>query len=370
VNFKADCTIDESQNIDLVIEVADTGIGIEEDKIDFIFEDFAQEEMSTTRKFGGTGLGLSIVKKLIELHKGTIVCVSKKNQGTTVTCHIPYQSGDEKLVKTEAPFQLHIPEEIRNLNFLIVDDEEYNRLLFKTILDRWKVKHIEVANGMDALETLKTNHFDLLFMDARMPGIDGLKATQFIRNEMKISEKEMPVICISAAAVNEDWEKYRQAGMNTFLPKPFTEETLLSTILFVTGGNESGPIAERPAEERIDLPDSGKITLQNLYHIAGGDEQFVKQMLDSFIESTRKGLKEMQEAVQSGNIDSVAELAHKMSPPCRHLGASELSNMLKKIEESSRKKIDMKSIEIMSAEASLEFEAVSILIEEHIAKIS
>ena len=80
---------------------------------------------------------------------------------------------------------------------------------------------------------LKTKRFDLLFMDARMPGIDGLKATQFIRNEMNITESEMPVICISAATVNEDWQKYRNAGMNAFLPKPFTEEILLTTILSV-----------------------------------------------------------------------------------------------------------------------------------------
>ena len=93
------CVKKESEEIELILEVVDTGIGIEESKIDFIFEDFTQEEMSTTRKYGGTGLGLSIVKKLIELHNGTLICVSRKNQGTTITCHIPYLTGDEKLIK-------------------------------------------------------------------------------------------------------------------------------------------------------------------------------------------------------------------------------------------------------------------------------
>ena len=87
VHFSVNCIKKESSEIELVLEVTDTGIGIDESKIDFIFEDFTQEEMSTSRKYGGTGLGLSIVKKLIELHNGTIECVSRKNQGTKITCH-------------------------------------------------------------------------------------------------------------------------------------------------------------------------------------------------------------------------------------------------------------------------------------------
>jgi signal transduction histidine kinase/DNA-binding NarL/FixJ family response regulator len=369
VIFSVECIEKEHEEIELVLEVKDTGIGIEEGKIDFIFEDFTQEEMSTTRKYGGTGLGLSIVKKLIELHNGKLICESRKNQGTTITCHIPYRKGDEKLIKKESEPLLYIPEEVRNLEILIVDDEEYNRLLFKTILDRWKANHTEVSNGMEALELLKSKRFDLLFMDARMPGIDGLKATQFIRNEMHIPESEMPVICISAAAVNEDWQKYHNAGMNAFLPKPFSETTLLTTILSVIKDYESVSGISQTAEEKTDSPINKKINLDNLYHITGGDEQFVKQMLVSFIESTKKGLEEMKEAVRTEGLDTIAELAHKMLPPCRHIGASELSNLLKKIEENAKNKVDLHDLEEMIETSIREFEAVSILIEEQIAKI-
>ncbi len=83
------------------MEFSDTGIGIDESKLNAIFEDFTQAEMSTTRKYGGTGLGLSIVKKLVELQGGTIDLKSKKNKGTTIVCRIPFSKGDEKLVKTD-----------------------------------------------------------------------------------------------------------------------------------------------------------------------------------------------------------------------------------------------------------------------------
>ncbi len=194
VQFSLDCIKKDSDEIELVIKVSDTGIGIEESKINFIFEDFTQEEMITTRKYGGTGLGLSIVKKLIELHNGTIECTSRKNKGTKICCHIPYMTGNEKNIRKDVEPPLYIPEEIRGLKILIVDDEKYNRLLFKTILERWKVVYHEAVNGMEALELLKTERYNLVFMDARMPGIDGLKTTEFIRNEMKITKSDMPVI--------------------------------------------------------------------------------------------------------------------------------------------------------------------------------
>lgn len=360
----------QSVEIDLVIEVVDTGIGIDESKLKYIFEDFTQEEMSTARKYGGTGLGLSIVKKLVELQNGSINCISRKNQGTRVECHIPYLTGDIKEIKPEIQPPLYIPEEIRNLRILIADDEEYNRLLFKMILDRWDVKYRAVGSGTEVLELLKTNRFDLLFMDVRMPGIDGFKATKIIRGEMNINESEMPVICISAVSVNDFLEKYREAGMNAFLPKPFTEEMLLTTIISVIKDYPHDSVTEKVSEEKIISAVTTKISLQNLYHLSGGDEQFVKQMLVSFTDTTEKGLKEMQEASISGQIEQVAELAHKLSPPCRHIGASDLADFLKKIEEGIRTKDDSKLIEKLITESVREYEIVNELIIEHIGKIS
>jgi CheY-like chemotaxis protein/HPt (histidine-containing phosphotransfer) domain-containing protein len=283
---------------------------------------------------------------------------------------MPYHKGDEKQIKKEIEPPLYIPEEIKKLNILIVDDEEYNRLLFKTILGRWKVKFNEVTNGMEALELLKTDRFDLLFMDARMPGLDGLKTTQFIRNEMKIRESEMPVICISAATVSDDWPKYEKAGINAFLPKPFTEEMLLTTILSVI--RDYAQVTETDTDgkkEPANIPDS-KIDLHNLYHISGGDEKFVKQMLLSFVETTEKGLKVMQEAVISSQMQTAAEIAHKLSPPCRHIGAVHLCNYLKEIENNIRNNNLNGSVEKLTLEACAEFAVVREVLKSHIGKIS
>ena len=359
----------QTDEIELVMEFIDTGIGIDESKSDFIFEDFTQAEMSTTRRYGGTGLGLSIVKKLVELHNGRIDFKSRKNQGTKITCVIPCLIGDEKELIRDVESPLIIPEEIRKLKILIVDDEEYNRLLFKTILDRWKIEYHEAVNGMEALEMVKTGQYDLLFMDILMPGIDGLKATQVIRNELKINESEMPVVCMTAASTNSSPDKYKEAGMNAFLPKPFTEKILLTVILSVIKDNSLFAIADTGNEKINKTVDNAKINLKNLYHLSGGDEQFVKQMLVTFIETTRSGLKDVREAFKSGQLESVNSLSHKLLPPCRHIGATDLYNLLRKIEESSSDKVNIEEVEELIRESLMEFENVSDFLKKHIAKI-
>jgi signal transduction histidine kinase/DNA-binding NarL/FixJ family response regulator len=370
VHFSVKCPRKKSGDIELVLEVIDTGIGIDEKKIDSIFEDFTQAEMSTTRKYGGTGLGLSIVKKLVELHNGTIECKSKKSVGSHITCRLPYQTGDEKHIKGDAIPVLYVPEEISKLKILIVDDEEYNRLLFKTILNRWNTKCDEAGNGLDAIEMVKKDHYDLLFMDARMPGLDGLNATQIIREELKIKPEALPVICISAASLNDDWEIYEKAGMNAFLEKPFTEEMLMTTILDVM--KDIAPVQTPAAQTGIKVTDSNnnRINLHNLIHIAGGDAQFTKQMLVAFLETTTRGLQEMNEAVNTDQWKAVGELAHKLLPPSRHIGASDLTSLLRKIEESIKNSVDSTTIVTLTKEASGEFQAIRDLLNEEIAKIS
>lgn len=370
VNFNITCIKNETSEIELVLEVTDTGIGIDENKLEYIFEDFTQEEMSTTRKFGGTGLGLSIVKRLIELHSGSIECKSKKNKGTQIICHIPYLAGNENQVKTDVEQPIYVPDELKNLNVLIVDDEEYNRMLFRTIFNRWRVKFREAASGADALVILKSERFDLVFMDARMPGMDGLKTTQYIRDELNIRESEMPVICISAAEVNDDWQKYQNAGMNAFLPKPFTEDMLLISILSLIKGYSPVKEIAAESEEKTANSASGKINLQNLYHISGGDEQFVKQMLVAFIDTTRKGMEDIRGALITGKLELASDFAHKMLPPCRHIGASELYNNLRKIEEIGAENVETSVLIILTTKASLEFEAISEVIQEQISKIA
>ena len=366
VNISVSSSTKESPELMLVMEFADTGIGIDEDKIDTIFDDFAQEEMSTTRKYGGTGLGLSIVRKLVDLQQGTIECKSRKNHGTTITCRIPFLKGDSALVSQEAAVvPLVVPEEVSKLSVLVVDDEVYNRMLFRSILTRWGVEYAEASDGLEALEIIRTRRFDLLLMDLRMPQLDGVKTTEIIRNELNISDSDMPVICITAALPGEDLDKFRQSGMNAFLLKPFSEEKLLETILEVKGhGRETVTEAAVSSAKPVAL-----IDLTSLRRTAGGDEQFVKEMLVTFLEGTEKGLGQMAEHLGKGEMTSIAEISHRLISQCRHLGAVELASLLAEVEKASGPGSDPGKIKLLHRRILEIYPGVRREVDEQVSKI-
>jgi signal transduction histidine kinase/DNA-binding response OmpR family regulator len=324
-----------NEQLNLELTVTDTGIGIDEDKLDIIFNEFTQAEMSTTRKYGGTGLGLSIVKKILELQHGSIECESRKNFGTKITCRIPFLTGKEELALKSVSTDLSVPAWLTDISVLVVDDEIFNRQLFQKIFQRWNIRCDLAQSSMDAFELLKSTRYDILFMDVRMPGIDGLKAARFIRDNLNIDESVTKIICISAAIVNEEQDIYRIAGMNGILPKPFTEEMLLESVLTVLNAKPAIPATDSVSKREQLQKTTGKINLDSLKHIAANDKEFVSQMIQAFILTTTNGISEMEEALKLQNRDKLTELAHKLTPPCRHIGAKELESLFKKIESSA-----------------------------------
>ncbi|MCU0362716.1 MAG: ATP-binding protein [Bacteroidales bacterium] len=329
VHFSADSEKRKDGKLDLVIKVTDTGIGIEESKINLVFEDFTQAEMSTTRKYGGTGLGLSIVKRITEMQGGTVSIKSRRGQGTQICCTIPFIEGDESLIGDEQPLATDLPGEVKKLRVLIVDDEEYNRMLFRMILNRWGISYSEATDGKEALEALRIKEYDIVFMDARMPHMDGLTSTVLIRNDLKLS---IPVICISAAPPDDGGEKFRAAGMDSFLMKPFNEGQLLTAIMGVMPSVRNVWAARVRAETR-NLHENVTADPAAIYTLAGGDMTFARQMLLSFIETTGAGIESLERALEAGDGKEISGTAHRLLPPCRHVGAAGMCSLLKRIED-------------------------------------
>ncbi|HPE57973.1 MAG TPA: ATP-binding protein [Bacteroidales bacterium] len=360
-----------SNNLVMLLTVEDTGIGIDQDKIDKIFEDFTQAEKDTSRKFGGTGLGLSIVKQLVDLHNGKIKVVSQKNQGSKFICKIPYKVGNISNMVSIASEHFEIPDELKQKKVLIVDDEAYNRKLIKTILDKWGVLSEEAEDGMEAIELVKNRKYDFILMDVRMPGLDGFKVTRFIRQTLNINPNQTAIILISAGTVNQDQiESYKQQGINDYLPKPFAESLLLNSM------NEflkTGVIAAPKKGEKIDTQTTNSeaaINLLELYRVADNDSNFVKEMLERFIESFEQGMESIKSGLLRQEWEQIGNAAHKMASPCRHIGAKHLLNNLKKIESLADEKGGMDTIQNLIPELEHEYEVVKKQITEHIASLS
>jgi signal transduction histidine kinase/CheY-like chemotaxis protein len=353
-------------SFDLCLTVKDSGIGISKEMQDKVFEEFTQAEAGTSRKFGGTGLGLSIVKKLVELHNGTIALESEPGRGTLITVRLPYNSGEENK-STVSLKTVPISAELRSLRILIVDDEEYNRMLFSTIFKRWQLRYDEAGDGYTAIEKIKTGKFNIVFMDNRMPGPDGLETVQYIRKELGFDADKLPVIATSATWSEEDKSGMLKSGMNAFLPKPFNEKMLLDTINSVIQ-QQSVNLMNQP-EIKAVTNQSTALNLDNVYHLANNDVFFVKQLLESFIETTEMGISGLEEAVKNNNVQDIYEIAHKISAPCKHVGADFLYSNLKMIENMARSGDYSEDLVRLSDESSREFTVVKKELQKHLESL-
>ncbi len=219
----------EFTNIHFLIK--DSGIGIPEDKFEFIFEKFNQASTETTRKFGGTGLGLSIVKKLIQLMGSDIGVKSKLNEGSEFYFLINFpisknHDTEPKLTKLNL-----LEKNLFGLKILLVDDNEINIKIAKKFLDKWNTKIITATNGKEAIEIyLKNNdYFDLILMDLQMPIMDGYEASKTILEYQK-SSKKIPIFALTADAMLDTKEKVKSIGIQDLITKPFKPDDLFAKL--------------------------------------------------------------------------------------------------------------------------------------------
>jgi CheY-like chemotaxis protein len=346
-------------HLDLKLTVKDTGIGIAADKLDMIFEDFTQAESGTTQKFGGTGLGLSIVRKLAELHGGEIKVFSTPGEGTTFVCRLPYRKGKAEDVEQKPVRGFRIPEPLRQLNILIVDDEVYNRKLVGSILGKWQIPWREAGSGEEAVEMTSGERFDVILMDNRMPGMDGLEASGRIRASVPKGADGPAIVSFTAATVPKEKKKeYRQVGIDRFLSKPFAEKELFELLLDLRGLDHEEHMALE--EEPVPAGDAGPaaIDLDQLYRVAGGDEAFVMEMLEKFIQSFDEGYEKMEDAIDRKAFREAGDAAHRLASPTRHIGAEELLALLKAIEHGAEEETVTADLSAMAADVRREYDTV------------
>ena len=222
----------------LCIDVADTGIGIEAEKFDLIFERFKQADTTVTRKYGGTGLGLPISRNLARLMGGDIVVSSAIGEGTTFTVFIPLTDGDSN---TESKERKKVNKQLNkrflnvgndNKPVLIVEDYEGNVVVITYVLEEAGIPYDVAANGVEAIEKWADNNYAAILMDVQMPKMDGFTATKRIRDaENGENLPRTPIIGMTAHALIGDKDKCIDAGMDEYLPKPIVDADLKRVLL-------------------------------------------------------------------------------------------------------------------------------------------
>ena len=314
-----ECEVAGYHNGEVIVAfmVADTGIGIDPAYLENIFQEFSQEDSSITRKFGGTGLGLSICRSLARLMGGEIHIESEKNKGTIsyFSLFLPIGTVHDLPQRKLSTAAVGRHAELRGKQVLLVEDNEYNRLLAKTFLTNTGLAVTEAANGAEAVERVKRQEFDLILMDVQMPLMDGFEATEHLRTTLHLTT---PIIALTASAINGEKQKCLAAGMNDYLTKPFFEEELLTLVHDWLLGAHSiselspstlAPVAPAPALYKLDI----------LLDTARGNQQFVVMMLQTFLNGTQAALRDLNQALQIGNVQALQATAHKLRPSLVHL---------------------------------------------------
>nr|PZN48696.1 MAG: hypothetical protein DIU61_18265 [Bacteroidota bacterium] len=342
------CTREKVQkNITWIkVEVADTGVGIPQEKLNTIFESFSQADASVTRKYGGTGLGLTIAKQLVELQNGSISVESTENVGSTFTVRIPYErptghmrrkAGAEE--KKMAPVGPHA------LDVLLVEDNDINRLYAKSVLKNWNCRTETAENGLVAIEKLKASSFDVILMDVQMPVMDGYDTTKAIRM-MPEPLKSIPIIALTANATRGDVERCLAAGMNDYLPKPFAPDDLYRKLFEELKITPSSEKKEKPAPRQQHKSGNGHkySNLDYLKRMSGNNQEFIREMIQTFVSSLPQTTEGMTAAVAKGDWDALSRLAHQVKPSFTLMGLDQLREKAANIEEQSKTRRDLNTL--------------------------
>lgn len=331
---------------ELHVEVSDTGIGISPEFLGKLFAKFSQEDNDTRRKYQGTGLGMSIVKHFIQLMGGDIEVKSKKGEGSVFHFYIQLKPARRELLPVGAPVISSTPD-LSGRRILVVEDNDMNRYVVYLSLKALNCEILEAENGEQAIELLRNEKVDLIFMDIQMPVMDGVEATHVIRDELKL---KVPVIALTANAFKHNVERYLEAGMNDFLVKPYLEKDfnlVLNKYLPPLNVSKAGTTG-------VLLFD-----LQQLKELCKNDELFLQNMMRIFIKVTGESVPLFDSLLADQDYKGISKLAHKLKPGIDNLSVLEIKDKIRLLEKADPKEISLQAYVSLIKEITSSMSAVS-----------
>ncbi len=324
---------EDEEKVTIEFSVTDTGIGIEENKIKKIFENFQQASSGTSRLYGGTGLGLAIVKQLVEAQGGSISIKSKIDEGSSFSFILSFQK-----TKAEAILETGIAAldpEIKNIKVLVAEDIALNQLLMKTLLDDFGFESDIAENGKIAIEKLQNKSYDIILMDLQMPEMNGFEATEYIRNEMN---SKIPIIALTADVTTVDLAKCKAVGMNDYISKPVEERLLYSKIIDLFKKpmliQDTGNKEKNDNKPHLHVGRSKCVDLTYLYKRTKANQELMMEMIALYLDQTPSLISKIKQSLYDKDWDSLYTSVHKIIPSFSIMGIhKDFENMAKKIQE-------------------------------------
>ncbi|NJD37475.1 MAG: response regulator [Geobacter sp.] len=322
----------KEDRVELKCTIRDTGIGIVPEKISRLFKPFSQADGSTTRTYGGTGLGLTISKRLVELMGGTIWCESTPGKGSSFFFTAWFTVGTPDEVEPLQEEQRSVPVKIlQTFDFsgayvLLVEDNEINRQLALELLKKTGITVESATNGQQAVRRVFSGkqRYDLVLMDIQMPVMDGYEATRIIRSDSRFAD--LPIIAMTAHALQAEQQKISQAGMSAYISKPIVSQVMLQTMATFLGNRVKSAPQEVHSPEAAFLQVDGldaKAALENL----AGDQDLYLEILRTFLETEADSAVIIADALKNSDTVLARRQAHTMKGVAGNIGATRLGEL-------------------------------------------
>jgi PAS domain S-box-containing protein len=353
-------TLEEEGEFDCLLRfsVRDTGIGIPEDQIGVLFTKFSQVDVSTTRKYGGTGLGLAISKQLAELMGGGVGVTSQEGNGSEfwftarLTPSMALEarsSGSKPETQTTAPL---------NGRVLVAEDSFTNQEVALGMLRKFGLRAEAVADGAEALHVLESTPYDLVLMDMRMPVMDGVETARQIRNpQSAVLNRDIPIIALTANAMQSDREACLAAGMNGFVPKPINKTELRNVLeKWLHTGDAAIPAAAGKVAPSRTVDDAAEIFARAaVLDRMEGDNELAQIVFAAFLEDIPRQIQSLKHLVKNGDTASSARLAHSIKGASANVGGERLRNVASTMEKAADLG-DLQSVVARMGDMELQFD--------------
>ncbi len=312
----------------LIFTVSDTGIGMTSEEVDKILTPFTQADESINRRFGGTGLGLSISDRLLNLMDSELQIDSTVGVGSQFHFELHLALCSDEMIaeaKTEdEAIKLQALTDKPSLigtHLLVVEDNTFNQHVIQALLDLEGITYITVNNGLEALDALTKNDFDLVLMDINMPIMDGYTASREIKQQARYTL--LPIIALSAAVTKSEQDLCFAAGMVDFIEKPIIPSKLLETI-------------SRHVTPKKSMDLYPGLDMSYLKELVGNDPTVITTFLNYFLVTATESSHEIIKAINAGLCLDASKAGHKLKPSAYSVGAKKLGDLCADIEEAGK----------------------------------